>query len=65
MAKDEVLIFKLSDMSGRTIKTLNYPAKKGLNNVRILNLKNVYKGTYIIELIADGQIINRQLIIKN
>ncbi len=63
--KDEILIIRLSDMRGRTIKALNYPAKKGLNNIKIPDLKNMYNGTYLFEIIEDGQITNRQLIIKN
>ncbi len=65
IVKDAALVFKLNDMRGKTIKTLNYPGKKGLNNVRLSNLKNISKGTYLVEIIADGEILNRQLIIKN
>ena len=64
IAKDAPLIISLSDMSGRRIRTFNYSAKKGGNNISLAGLNSLLSGTYLVELIADGENISRQLLIK-
>jgi hypothetical protein len=51
-------------MSGRRIRTFNYSAKKGDNNISLAGLNSLLSGTYLVELIADGENISRQLLIK-
>lgn len=62
--KELLLVFSLSDITGRKIKTLNYSAKQGDNTIAMSGLQSVLKGTYFVELMMENQIILRQLLIK-
>ena len=61
---DAPLKISMSDMAGKKIKTINYEAKKGLNNVVLKEFDAMSKGIYLIEVTAGGENVSRQLIIK-
>ncbi len=61
---DVPLQISLSDVAGRKIKTINYAAKKGSNNISMTGLSTVSKGTYFVEINSGGESVSRQLILK-
>ncbi|HMJ46996.1 MAG TPA: T9SS type A sorting domain-containing protein, partial [Ferruginibacter sp.] len=64
VANNHSLVIRINDMAGRNIKMINYPAKKGLNIFNMDGLDKLASGNYIIELLADEERINSQLLLK-
>jgi hypothetical protein len=64
-AKDQIFTITLNDMGGRVIRKFSYNAKKGLNNLKLTDLKNISSGTYMLQMNSGEEKISRQLIIKN
>ena len=58
------LLITLSDMGGRLIKKVNYITQKGLNIIPVNGLHPVSAGTYVIEIMAGGDRIYKELLIK-
>ncbi|MEO6583952.1 MAG: T9SS type A sorting domain-containing protein [Ferruginibacter sp.] len=54
----------LKDMAGRLVKIMTYSAKKGINKISIEGLQKLSAGTYVIELLADGQRIHSEVLLK-
>jgi hypothetical protein len=61
---DVSLAIKITDITGKSIRAINYDAKKGSNNIILPGFNNLIRGTYVIELSTGGENISRQLIIK-
>jgi hypothetical protein len=55
----------VTDMMGRKIKAIKYSAKAGENQIKITGFENLAKGTYVFLLTNAGELIERQLMIKN
>jgi hypothetical protein len=51
-------------MAGRVVNIITYTAKKGINNISLEGLQQIAAGTYAIELLANGQRINSQKLLK-
>ena len=61
--KNADLTIYLSDISGRIVKQLNYPARQGENSF-IFNLDNVSKGIYILNVQGDNNSLKYKIVVK-
>jgi hypothetical protein len=55
---------RLINMNGKTIFRETRQVVKGLNSILIDRIKNVTGGTYNVQILIDGQVINQTLIIS-
>ena len=55
----------LHDMMGRIVKTTLINARKGSNVVKISPLEALPSGSYIIEMIAAGERVFKDVLLKN
>ena len=55
---------KMYDLMGRQVKTINLIAHKGTNTVNINELQNLPAGSYIIEMIAGGERVFKEILLK-
>lgn len=58
------LMITLKDMAGRVVRTVSYSTKKGLNNIPIDNLQRLAAGSYVVEVVVEGDRIYSELLIK-
>ena len=58
------LRIKMYDLMGRQVKNINLNAHKGTNSVNINKLQNLPVGSYIIEMIASGKRVFKEILLK-
>ena len=58
------LRIKMYDLMGRQVKNINLNAHKGTNTVNINELQNLPVGSYIIEMIASGKRVFKEILLK-
>jgi len=61
--KDGMATIRLTDMLGRTLLTRSSQISLGTNNIMFNDLNNIAAGTYTLQLIIDGDVTNRKVII--
>ncbi len=55
---------KMYDLMGRQVKTITVNAHKGTNTVNINELQNLPVGSYIVEMIASGERVFKEILLK-
>ena len=55
---------KMFDLMGRQVKIISKTAQKGTNTVNISELQNLPAGSYIIEMIANGERVFKEVLFK-
>lgn len=58
------LFITVKDLSGRIVRRVNYVTRQGLNNIPVSNLNGMSAGTYVIEIVSEGDRVFRELLIK-
>jgi hypothetical protein len=53
----------LEDLSGKTIKTIDYSASKGENNIG-LNLADIARGLYFVKIMSEATTEVKKLIVE-
>lgn len=62
--KGQNVSVNLYDRMDRILKKIMIAARKGSNNIKITTLKMLSAGSYIIEMIAGGQRVFKDLLLK-
>ena len=60
--EDKIITVKLYDITGRMINSNEYASSTGLNN-KTLDLNNVKKGLYIVELNDGSNVTTQKLVV--
>ncbi len=58
------IIIRLYDMMGRVVKSSNINSRKGSNTVKVTALESLSSGSYIIEMIARGEKVFKDILLK-
>ena len=58
------IIIRLYDMTGRVVKSSTVYASKGINTVKVSALEALSSGSYIIEMIAGGEKVFKDILLK-
>ncbi|MCY7293564.1 MAG: T9SS type A sorting domain-containing protein, partial [Ferruginibacter sp.] len=58
------ILINMYDLMGKKVKGLTISAHKGINTVNIADMKLLPTGTYIIEMIAGGERIFKDILLK-
>ena len=56
---------RIMNVFGQTMMTKSATYEQGYNNIQVGNLTKLATGTYVVQLVIDGKIIESQRIIKN
>lgn len=63
--KNMPLNIVITDMMGRKVRSVRYPATPGMNRINIDGLNKLSKGNYLLEINSIGEMIGRQAMLKN
>ena len=58
------IIIRLYDMMGRVVKNSTLNSRKGINTVKVTSLESLSSGSYIIEMIAGGERVFKDILLK-
>jgi len=64
VARNTGMSVSLKDMSGRTLVSTSFDARKGANSFTLQGLQKFSAGTYIIELFTENERIEKRILIK-
>ncbi len=55
---------RLMSFSGQVIANKQSEVNKGYNNIQLLNLNSIAPGIYIVDIMIDGKVIDKQKVVK-
>jgi len=64
LLQDGMAAVRITDMMGRAILTQNNRVSAGTNAITFSNISHIATGTYNVQVLINGKVLNQKLIIS-